>query len=127
MSDKKIKRKYAGSGAHFGEAVSYLYMGECVEFESKLNRWADWEQEYAKRGYRTIPLDNFIELGGYDKNIDPLFMIKLDKKEKPIFYAQIYREKYLGKIMPVINLEKIIADREIQTGTYILPSTKNSP
>lgn len=123
FSDKKIEKKYVQAGTQFGYAVSYIYMGECVGFESMLNKWGDYEQEYAERGYRTISLDKFVELGGYGKNIDKLIGKKRRKNEKPIFHAEIYKEKYLGKVTPVISLEKMMQDKKPQFGNYILPST----
>ena len=125
MSDKKVEQKYVGVGAQFGSAVSYIYMGECVGFESMLNRWADWEKEYVNRGYKTLSLDDFVELGGYGKSIESLLSQKLGECEKPIFHAQIYRDNYLGKVSPAINLGKVM-DGEAQFGGYILPSTKSS-
>jgi hypothetical protein len=127
INDQKVEKKYVSAGAQFGDAVSYLYMGECVGFESMLNRWADWEQEYVDRGYRTVPLDNFVELGGYGKSIDHLLGHKLKENEEPIFHAQIYRDNYLGKVAPAIDLNEMMnGNGNPQVGTYVLPSTKSS-
>jgi hypothetical protein len=127
MNDQNVEKKYVSAGAQFGDAVSYLYMGECIGFESMLNRWADWEQEYVERGYRTVALDDFIELGGYGKSIDHLLGQKLEENEEPIFHAQIYRDNYLGKVPPVINLNKMInGNKNLKVGNYVLPSTKHS-
>lgn len=124
MSDKSVEKKYVQTGSAFGDAVSYIYMGECVGFESMLNSWADWEKEYVRRGYRTVSLDDFIELGGYGKNIDNLLRQKRNANEEPILHAEIYRENYFGKIQPVVNLEKMMKDEKPQFGNYTLPSTK---
>jgi hypothetical protein len=127
MNDQGVEKKYVSAGAQFGDAVSYLYMGECVGFESMLNRWADWEQEYVDRGYRTVPVDNFVELGGYGKSIDHFLGQKLEENEEPIFHAQIYRDNYLGKITPVIDLNEMMnGNGNPQFGTYVSPSTKPS-
>jgi len=120
-----VEKRYVDAGAGFGGAVSYLYMGECIGFKSMLNRWAGWEQEYALRGYRTVSLDDFVKLGGYGKNIDTLLGIKRDENEEPVLHAQIYRKEFLGKVEPVIDIEKMMSDGQPQVGTYQLPSTKS--
>lgn len=125
MSDKKVEKKYVIAGAEFGEAVSFIYMGECVGFESMLNKWAEWEEMYVNRGYRTISLDDFVKLGGYEESIDHLLGQKLEKDEKPIFHALIYKAKYLGKISPAFDWNKMMQDKKPQFGNYKLPSTKN--
>ena len=124
LTDNFVQRRYENSGKGFGDNVSYIYMGECIGFENHLNKWADWEKEYANRGYRTVSLDNFVKAGGYGKPIDDLLSVKRSEDEVPILYAKIYRERYLGKIQPVINLEKLLHDGEVQTGTYQLPTIK---
>lgn len=125
MPDKLIKDRYVEHGKDFGDAVSYIYMGECIGFEGYLNTWAKYESEYANRGYRTISLDDFISAGGYGKSISHLVGVKRNEDEKPVLHAEIYREKYLGKVHPEIDLNKVM-EGEIQHGTYVLPSTKES-
>ncbi len=127
MNDQKVEKKYVLAGAQFGDAVSYIYMGECIGFESMLNRWSDWEKEYINRGYRTVALDDFIELGGYGKNIDHLLRQKRDENEVPIYHAQIYRDIYLGKISPIVDLNVILnGNGDVQIGICVIPSTKNT-
>lgn len=137
LSDKQVEKRYAEAGRVFGDAVSYIYMGECVGFEGLLAKWAKWEKEYAKRGYRTIPIDDFIEYGGYGKSLTGLGM-RWEQNEEPIFHAEIYREHYLGKISPAVNLQKLMKpeshdpnsteppEPKMQMGTYFLPSTKKA-
>ena len=124
MSDQKVERRYVSAGAEFGDAVNYLYMGECIGFESMLNRWADWEQEYSDRGYKTVPIDDFIELGGYGKSIEHLLKRKLNENEESILHAQIYRDNYLRKIIPTVSLNEMLKGNA-QKGDYVLPSTKS--
>jgi hypothetical protein len=127
LTDRTVERKYVHAGAEFGFDVSYIYMGESIGFESRLNKWANWEKEYAKRGFRTVPLDDFIELGGYGRSIASLVGIKRDENEEPVYHAQIYRDNFLGKIEPAIDLEKMMSDGKVQYGTYVVPSTKSTP
>lgn len=124
MSDKKVEKRYLSSGASFGDAVSYIYMGQCVGFESMLDDWAEWEKEYSTRGYKTISIDDFLSFGGYGKSIDHLLGKKRKRNEKPILHAEIYRELYLGKIKPAVNLKKMMKDGKSQLGNYIVPTTK---
>lgn len=119
-----VEKFYVQAGATFGDAVSYIYMGECVGFRDRLAKWAGWEQEYSSRGYTTISLDDFIGLGGYNKPITHLLRQKRGKTEPPIHHAQIFQKEYLGKIPPVVNLEKLMETSEPQVGAYIVPSTK---
>jgi hypothetical protein len=127
LADKTVENEYVNAGAQFGSAVSYIYMGECIGFKSMLNTWGGWEQEYAKRGYRTVSLDDFIELGGYGKSIDPLLGVKRGEKEEPVYHAQIYENEFLGKIEPSIDIAKMMSDGQPQVGEYGLPSTKSDP
>ncbi len=119
LSDCEVERRYLRAGRISGAVVSLIYLGEPVGFEEMLREWEKWEAEYARRGYRTISLDGFIEAGGYGR---PLLNIgiKRDQAEEPILHDRIYREDYLHKIRPVINPFA----GEIQTGTYAQPSTE---
>lgn len=125
LSDKSVEKRYASSGAEFGcSASDVATMGECMGFENLLNDWAKWEQEYVKRGYKTVSVDDFIELGGYGRNINNLLGIKRNADEKPVLHAELYRQHYLGKIKPAIDLDKMMKDGKQQFGTYVNPSTK---
>lgn len=120
MTDAQVEKRYINTGNIFGDAVSYLYMGECVGFERMLARWEKWETEYARRGYRTLPLDTFIDCGGYGVPLRGIG-VKREEGEAPVFHAKIYRGQYLGKMQPAIDPSK----PEVQEGTYTLPSTKD--
>ena len=124
LPDSAVEKRYVRVGATFGNGVSYLYIGECVGFEGLLNKWANWEEEYAHRGFRTVSLDRFVDLGGYGKPVDDVIGQRREDGEEPIFHAQRYREKFLGKVAPVVNLEKMMTEGGIQTGQYRLPSTE---
>ena len=131
MTDKRIEKRYAEAGRIFGDAVSYIYMGECVGFDSMLAKWEKLEAEYAKRGYRTLPVDDFVAYGGYGTPLNDLG-VRRAKGEEPVFHAKIYREVYLGKIRPAVNLSELMRPAEpneppesrVQVGTYFVPSTK---
>ena len=124
LTDNYIQKKYIRSGIAFGEAVSYIFLGESPEFETLLDMWERWEQEYSRRGYRTLSLDTFIKIGGYDGPLDPnLLGKKLGKEEKPVLHSKIYREKFLGKIPPVVDIGEL-KKGGIQVGKYLVPSTE---
>ena len=124
LSDSTVEKKYVKAGAIFWNAVSYLYIGECIGFEKLLNKWANWEEEYSNRGFRTVSLDRFVELGGYGKSIGDVIRQKREKDKESVLHAQIYREKYLGKVAPLVNLAKMMQDQQPQAGQYILHSTE---
>jgi len=125
LKDKTVEKIYLKVGGAFGcDSSDVATMGECTFFKIHLNRWGNWEKEYAKRGFRTISLDKFIDYGGYGKPITNLVGIKREKNENPVFHADLYAKHYLGKIKPVIDLEKMMKDGKSQSGTYINPSTE---
>ena len=125
LTDRQVIKRYVEAGSQFGVAVSYIYMGECVGFARMLSKWEKWEVEYAKRGYRTLPIDDFINSGGYGKPLKNI-EVKRDQDEKPVFHANIYKNVYLGKVEPMIDIQKMIQTGKPQFGNYSLPSTKKS-
>lgn len=120
---EKLVKKYIQAGAEFGDAVSYLYVGECIGFENLLNAWAKWEKKYAQAGFRTIPVDDFILYGGYGKEIKGIKQLR-KPNEEPVFHSEIYRERFLGKVTPAIDFDEI-SKGNAQYGTQIVPSTKD--
>ena len=120
MFNKSVEEKYVTAGRFFGFCVSYIYMGEPIGFKKFLAEWEKWEAEYARRGYRTISLDQFIELGGYGEPLKGLGQ-KREKGEKPIFHSKIYRYRYLGRIKPIINATL----GKVQVAEYVLPTTED--
>ena len=127
IKDENLEKKYLNAGADFGDAVSMIYMGECIGFEDLLNKWAELEREYANRGFRTVTLDEFVSYGGYGQEIKTLGQPRLEN-EKPIFHAELYRKHFLGK-MALINgpspVEECFRTGKAVTGTYMVPSTKD--
>lgn len=120
FSDRNVEERYVRIGQIVGAAVSYSYMGEPIGFKRMVRNWEKWETEYAWRGYRTISLDDFIESGGYGRALSNLG-VKRALGEDPIFHARRYRERYLGKVKPVIDPFK----GDVQTGTYTPPSAED--
>lgn len=127
LTDKQVEKKYVGAGGTFGSAVSFIYMGECIRFADMLTKWEKWEDEYAKRGYRTLPVDDFVGYGGYGKPLRNLGARRATG-ERPVSHARIYRKRYLGKIQPAVNLAELTnpSVSRSQLGTYVIPSTKKN-
>lgn len=128
ISDQRALNKYLKSGAAIGDAVSYSYLGEPVGFEQMLDTWDKWERLVASRGYKTFMIDDFINYGGYGVGIAH-FGEKRAVGEEAILYATIYREKFLHKIAPAIDLNELLNPKDgvskPQIGTYTLPSNKD--
>ncbi|MCK5084518.1 MAG: hypothetical protein KAQ64_02595 [Candidatus Pacebacteria bacterium] len=119
LSNEEVTENYLEAGAEFGSAIGP--MGECVGFEKMLNEWARWELEYAERGFKTIPIDVFADsdFGFYKEMIKKFVGVRRDSIKKPIYHAEIFREIYLGRIKPVVDL----GTPEIQVGNYLVPTT----
>ena len=70
LSDKQIEKRYVRAGGVFGDAVSYLMLGECDDFEMRFATWARWEKEYSKRGYLLILSLNTVAMVNPSKNLE---------------------------------------------------------
>ncbi|MDQ5883587.1 MAG: hypothetical protein QG654_501 [Patescibacteria group bacterium] len=123
LTDEQVANRYKKAGLVFGDAVSRLYFGECIGFEKMLGRWGKWEAEYAKRGYKTFSLDQFVHAScGNEEVLHPRYI--LSKDEPPVLHSQIYREKYLGKVKPTIDISRLM-EGEVQSGSFKLPTTES--
>lgn len=125
LPDSVVEYFYLRAGTKFGSDVSYIPMvGESYDFEAKLNAWASWEVEYARREYVTLSVDDFIEIGGYDQEPDGLG-VKRSPSDKLILHAERYRNLFLGRVSALFTPDELMTAP--QRGTYILPSTENTP
>ena len=99
MTDKHVEKRYVEAGRIFGDAVSDLYMGEGTAFADLLAKWEKWEAEYAKRGYRTLRVNDFVAYGGYQIPLKDLGT-KREEGEEAVFHAEIYKiyRKFRSKI-----------------------------
>ena len=93
LSDSMVMNRYVRWGSDIGDAESYSFMGEPSGMKSAVRHWAFWERLYADKGYRTISLDDFIDHGGYGKNIDHLKFVRRAAGEEPIYHAETYKER----------------------------------
>lgn len=61
MSDSLIKCEYVLTGWDFATAVSQITMGETRNIITLLTAWECAEKRYSDRGFRTVPLDDFVK------------------------------------------------------------------
>jgi hypothetical protein len=83
-----IIEQYFRAGTMYGRSVSQLFVGECVDLETKRLRWAKYERLYATLGFRTVATADFIEYGGYGKDIEYLMRVTRTEGEEPVLYAE---------------------------------------
>lgn len=119
---RKIARKYLEAGTIVGDCASYAHLGEAVGMESFVESWAKWERKYAALGFRTISLDEFIKAGGYGQDIKGRLYVLRRENEEPVYHAELYKQHYLGKIRPVVNVNLLTS--EVQVGEFLMPSTE---
>lgn len=123
--EQRIINKYLDIAVAVGDMISYVpTMGECIGFSRYVNLWEKAEIKYAKLGYRTISVDDLINAGGYGYDISHLVKVKRNSGENPIFHSTLYKEYYLGKIMPALDMNSIMTG-DIQFGTFTMPSTED--
>lgn len=117
-----IPDEYVRSGLEFGEAVSYLHLGECDGFEGMLAAWERAEQSYASQGFRTLSLDAFVDAAAReDQPLVGLFD-RLEAGEEPVLHAPYYREHFLGKVVPPLGVATSSLWHTTPT-RFTLPST----
>jgi|AGTN01.1.fsa_nt_gi hypothetical protein len=122
FSDKKLLERYIAAGTQFGDAVSMIYMGECIGFGDLLKEWEITEDLISKRGYRAISLDDFVGHGGWGKSLPPIKKRAIN--EKVYLHAAFYRKHYLGK-MQMSSAIKDALEGKASAGYYEVPSTRH--
>lgn len=88
-----IVQEYREFGTALGDSLSYVYLGNnqiCCKsrvytYQEALDVLDQLETAYTALGYRVIPLDDWIDHGGYDKNIDRIWLCKRQSGEKPLY------------------------------------------
>lgn len=124
MSEASVWEGYVAAGKQFGDALSYGYMGTPLYHDQMLAQWQRWEAEYAKRGYRTISLDAFIEWGGWGKAPTDLG-VRRKPGEAAKLHAEIYRKKYgdsAHRAPSILDSEEIRSGKP-KSGMHELPGT----
>ena len=97
--DSRVLKAYERAGKEFGDSLSYLdCMGRDVDFEVKFLIFQDWEKAYAKRGYKTVPIDDFLQAGGYGKDISHMLGVKRAEDELAILHCDKIRDEVLVEL-----------------------------
>lgn len=120
--NEEIVERYVLTGTQFGDALSYIYMGECVGFDDLLKAYEEAEAAYVGLGFRTLSVDDFTDAGGWGMELRGL-RVPRDVDEEPILHAKYYRAHYLGRARPVIDFDRMMKDGQPQMGNYAVPST----
>lgn len=100
-----VERWYLDRGAFIGDALSYSYMGKAVGFDKILLRLVSWEEEYARRGFMPISLDDFVDFGGYGKDISDL--LRVPHQGKPVFHAKEFLNEP-DDMTPLIDMKALM-------------------
>jgi hypothetical protein len=88
-----IVQQYREFGTAFGDSLSYAYLGnrqichrsKVYTYQEALDILDQLESAYAALGYRIISLDDWTDHGGYDKDIDRMWLCKRQSGEKPLY------------------------------------------
>jgi hypothetical protein len=81
-----LTRRYVLTGLEVGAAQSYFFMGPPVGWNRLASNLKRFEKEYARRGYRTVPHDVFITVGGFGGDIKSHVGIRRNPDEEAILY-----------------------------------------
>jgi len=88
-----IVQRYREFGQDLGDSLSYAYLGnsqicsrnKVMSYRESIDQLDELEIAYAALGYRIIPLDDWIDHGGYGKSLERLWLVKRQAGEKPVF------------------------------------------
>jgi hypothetical protein len=73
LIERFIVWRYIAAGVTWGDATSYLHsMGTCVGYDKLTKRLQKWERLYNALGYAPITSDDWIRIGGWGKDVEPL-------------------------------------------------------
>ena len=104
FSDASVKQKYLEVGREFYSIFTDLEaLGASDDFETVLDNWLNWEEEYSRRGYQTAALSAFS---------GQLSEIKIsDPNLKPIHHAKLFKEAYLHNFGSIDNLNQHLGNK----------------
>jgi hypothetical protein len=63
--------------------------------------------------------------GRFGYAVSYLYLGECEGFEEPIYHAKMYRERFLHKVEPVVDFQRL-SQGEMQIAQYRLPSTKNA-
>jgi hypothetical protein len=119
----EVIEAYIAAGCEIGQAVSYIYMGECVGFDKLLDQWETTEKAYSALGYRTLSIDDFTGTA-WGHSIDELVRVPRKEGEPEVFHAAFYREHFFQKVGMNEAVIKAMSG-EAAVGHYAVPSTEH--
>lgn len=116
LTEQRVEELYLKAGSRFGEVVSYIYssVGDLPEnfgkmlkkFNCVFETWELLERKYVELGYKAAELEVFIEYGACNCPFHGTLRMKRKKGERPVYYAQIYKEKFLETVKNCIDFSK---------------------
>ncbi len=83
-----VERLYAASLLQFADCVSERNIGRPVGIMQMIEKWLAWEREYARRGFRTVQLEDAVDSVIEEKSLTGLLGQKLLRGEQPILHAE---------------------------------------
>ena len=97
----RVTTEYRNFAAPLGDGISYAYMdmpymyyrGKMHNLKECYHILDELEEQYALLGYRIVELDRWIELGGYSKSIDDVWLVKREEGERPRFTKDAEQEE----------------------------------
>jgi hypothetical protein len=108
MSDAMVKREYVLTGWDFATAVSQVTVAEPRNKDTLLMAWEIAEKRYSDRGFRTIPLDDFVRYATLGVPLRGVGAVR-DLNEIVILHAPYYR-LYHWKLRPTTDLFTTMRD-----------------
>ncbi len=87
LTESEVVTAYIAAGACYGDACTYPGgMAPSIGKFSAREAWGVMEKEYAALGYRTIPIKDLIDLGGYGQPVTKLVRISRDIGEEALLW-----------------------------------------
>lgn len=93
--EEKARARYREFATALGDSLSYLHMGDAhFLFEGKMYSVRDTEtyhylneleEAYASLGYRIVPLDVWVDHGGWGVSLDGYWRVPREEDERPQF------------------------------------------
>jgi hypothetical protein len=121
-SDEDVTAEYIRAGNIFGLSVSDVgSMGEHLAFEDDLDAFERAEEAYAAKGFRTLPIDDFVASGGWGHPLRGL-SVRREPGEPAVYHGRYYRDHYLGRVSPAVDFTALIGGSLVE-GSYTTPST----
>jgi hypothetical protein len=91
-----LTRQYVRSACHFAELISEVILTSHVDTMAALLAWESAEEDYVDRGFRSIPLSEFIDHVSWATALRNVG-VKRSKGEGPMLHARYYRTYVLKK------------------------------